>query len=394
MEMGWEKGDGVGAHCSLLRSVSLMVLKREWPSPQLSFCGYLLDQILKDAVLDTNKSIFQSNLLHSGSWMPLTLLKWSGFWFDSYVLSLLPCQGSGIYTPKCEATGCWQCCFRGDEQRQWGCWDLAKGSQEVCSGCSWKNSLKNGGQPPCTQWGGRRAKTRTDSCVREQRQSLALCLCQIPSMGTARPALCNCASALHPSREADLRRTWLLNVPEESFTSALKYWRCVWGSEHRDRKGDVLLGTQRTPAAFGETTKEKQIAWVMWLGRGEGRERKTDAKQHPEEKHEQAGQIQQEWLFCHLIPWAGQSSFISFESVPVPWRAPARTKPRQRRAKTTAQREVNALALFIFESAFGLAVKSYVDKQAGNYSWDVLLMNGNSSNLLRTYWNSNSVRFL
>lgn len=69
----------------------------------------------------------------------------------------------------------------------------------------------------------------------------------------------------------------------------------------------------------------------------------------------------------------------------MPWRAPAGTKQRQRRAKTTAQREVNALALFIFESAFGLAVKSCVDKQAGNYSWDVLLMNGNSSNLLRTY---------
>lgn len=69
----------------------------------------------------------------------------------------------------------------------------------------------------------------------------------------------------------------------------------------------------------------------------------------------------------------------------MPWRAPAGTKQRQRRAETTAQREVNALALFIFKSAFGLAVKSYVDKQAGNYSWDVLLMNGNSSNLLRTY---------
>lgn len=69
----------------------------------------------------------------------------------------------------------------------------------------------------------------------------------------------------------------------------------------------------------------------------------------------------------------------------MPWRAPARTKQKQRRAETTAQQEVNALALFIFESAFGLAVKSYVDKQAGNYSWDVLLMNGNSSSLLRSY---------
>lgn len=34
---------------------------------QLSFCGDLLDQILKDAVLDTKKSIFKSNLLYSGS---------------------------------------------------------------------------------------------------------------------------------------------------------------------------------------------------------------------------------------------------------------------------------------------------------------------------------------
>jgi len=50
-----------------------------------------------------------------------------------------------------------------------------------------------------------------------------------------------------------------------------------------------------------------------------------------------------------------------------------------------AQWELNALALFIFESTFGLAVKSCVDKQAGNYSWDVLLMNGNGSNLLGTY---------
>lgn len=47
-----------------------------------------------------------------------------------------------------------------------------------------KNSLKNGGQPPSTQGGGRRAKTCTDVCVREQRQSLALWLCQVPSMGT------------------------------------------------------------------------------------------------------------------------------------------------------------------------------------------------------------------
>lgn len=34
---------------------------------QLSFCGYLLGQIIKDAGLDINKSIFKSNLLHSGS---------------------------------------------------------------------------------------------------------------------------------------------------------------------------------------------------------------------------------------------------------------------------------------------------------------------------------------
>jgi len=50
-----------------------------------------------------------------------------------------------------------------------------------------------------------------------------------------------------------------------------------------------------------------------------------------------------------------------------------------------AQWALHALALFIFESTFGLAVKSCVDKQAGNYSWDVLLMNGNGSNLLGTY---------
>lgn len=54
-------------------------------------------------------------------------------------------------------------------------------------------------------------------------------------------------------------------------------------------------------------------------------------------------------------------------------------------AERMAQWELNALALFIFESTFGLAVKSCVDKQAGNYSWDVLLMNGNGSNLLGTY---------
>lgn len=66
MEMGERKE--MEAHCSMLWSVS---------SPQLSFYSYLPDQILKDAILDTNKSICKSNLLHSESWMPLTVLKWT-----------------------------------------------------------------------------------------------------------------------------------------------------------------------------------------------------------------------------------------------------------------------------------------------------------------------------
>lgn len=200
---------------------SLMVIRREWPSPQLSLYSYLLDQIFKDAILDTNKSICKSNLLHSGSWMPLTVLKWTPVSFPCCHLRDLG------FTPQ---TGCWQCWFRGDEQRHRGCWDLAKGSQEVCGGCSKK--IKQ----PKEWW-----TTTFHPGRREESQDLYRCLCQrakaepcfvvVPSPihGDTLPALCHCASALHPSREADLRRTWLLNVPEEGFTPALKYWRCVWG---------------------------------------------------------------------------------------------------------------------------------------------------------------------
>lgn len=104
----------------------------------------------------------------------LWLLKPSGFWLDSYAPAPPSSQGPGIYTPNCEATGCWHCCFAGDEQRHGGCWDLAKVSQEVCGGCSGENSLKDGGQPPSTLQVGKRAKTHTDSHVSEQRQSLTL----------------------------------------------------------------------------------------------------------------------------------------------------------------------------------------------------------------------------
>ena len=65
---------GVSSSSSTLESVSLMV-KRERPSPQLRFCGYPLDQILEEALLDTTKTIFENNWLHSGSWTPLTMLK-------------------------------------------------------------------------------------------------------------------------------------------------------------------------------------------------------------------------------------------------------------------------------------------------------------------------------
>lgn len=62
-------GDGVRERrwTSMLRSVSVMVIRREQPSTQLSFCGYLFHQILQDTVLDTKKTIFKSNLLHCGS---------------------------------------------------------------------------------------------------------------------------------------------------------------------------------------------------------------------------------------------------------------------------------------------------------------------------------------
>lgn len=207
---------GVSSSSSTLKSVSLMVIKREWPSPQLRFCGYPPDQILQEALLDTKKIIFKNNLLHSGSWTPLIMLKWSGFWVSSYVPAPLSSQGPGIYTPNCEGTRCWHCFFTGDEQRHRGCWDLAKVSQEFCGGCCRENSLKDGGQPPSTQQG----EPRHRQIPMSESKGRALLWGRAKSHPWDIPYSSSfvqlCLSFTPLQRRSDLRSTQLLNIPEES----------------------------------------------------------------------------------------------------------------------------------------------------------------------------------
>lgn len=194
------------------------------------------------------------------------MLKWSGIWLDSHVTAPLSGQDPGIYIPNCEATGCWHCCFTGDEQRHRGCWDLADVSQVVCGGCSGE---KDDGQP--------------SEEVGEPRHL------QIPMLESKGRALLWGSTKTHPwwcplqlcvaahQLYTPPEKTWsekhtAIKYPQRVFhfrKAMLKPWWCVWclraGSQ--GGKGDALLGQGGHKQPLG---KLRRRSWSPeWCGWGE-----------------------------------------------------------------------------------------------------------------------------